>query len=197
MGQGSKGPSQGQEISNSEDSELDDVEVQSSSDEVNVVAPPLTLEELAKKGYTEPSSEEDEPIRARSRPRVRIQIEAPTEKLGAINAKSDTKAHKPPAARPKQYREIVIVGVPQTTDEHEVETQTGACKARRISKRLEGQLIKTSAVVLSYEGEQPIIVFVDQQRFKTRTYIRQATRCYRYQGYNHLQSRFTKAFRCA
>ena len=62
-------------------------------------------------------------------------------------------------------------GVPQTTDEREVEVQTGACKTRRISKRIEGQLTQTSAVVLAYEGEPPAIVFVDQQR-----YIRQATR---------------------
>jgi len=75
--------------------------------------------------------------------------------------------------------------------------QSGACKTRRISKRVEGQLKKTSTVVLSYEGEPPTIVFVDQQRFKTRPYIRQATRCFRCQGYNHLQANCRRAFRCA
>ena len=134
---------------------MDEVDVQSSSDEANVVAPPLTKLQLANKGYTEPSSEEDEPIRARSRPRIRIQLEAPIEKSGASNAKAATKEHKPMAARPRTYHEVVIVGVPQTTDEREVELHSGGCKTRRISKRVEGQLTQTSAVVLSYEGEPP------------------------------------------
>jgi len=184
--------------STSEDSEGDEVDVQSSSDEAEVVAPTLTKEQLANKGYTEPSSEEDEPIKQRSRPRIRIQLEAPAEKPSASNAKAVAmKEHKPPAVRTKQYQEVVIVGVPQTTDDHEVQVQTGACKTRRISKRVEGQLTQTSAVVLSYEGEPPTTVFVDQQRFRTRAYIRPATRCFRCQGFNHQQAKCTKPFRCA
>jgi len=183
--------------SSSEDSEADEVEVQSSS-EVTVAAPP-PCSQPDKKGYTDnsSSSEEDEPVIARTRPRIRIQLEEPTEKPGTSNAQAVAKVHKPPAVRTMKYHEVVIVGVPQTTDEREVQVQTGACKTRRISKRVEGQLTQTSAVVLSYEGEPPTTVFVDHQRFKTRPYVRPATRCFRCQGYNHLQANCTKAFRCA
>jgi hypothetical protein len=88
---------------------MDDVDVQSSSDEATVAAP-LTCSQLAKKGYTEPSSEEDEPIIGGSRRRIRIQLEGPIEKSGASNAKAVTKEYKPPAARPKQYHEVFIAG---------------------------------------------------------------------------------------
>jgi hypothetical protein len=74
----SKGPFQDQSVdptadklaskkrapSSAEDSESDEVDVQTSSDdEAEVAAPPLTKKQLANKGYTEPSSEEDEPIK--------------------------------------------------------------------------------------------------------------------------------------
>ena len=92
----SKGPSQDQSViptadkleslkrasSSSEDSELDDVDVQSSR-EVTVAAPP-PCSQPDKKGYTDnsSSSEEDEPVIARTRQRIMVQLEVPTGKPG-------------------------------------------------------------------------------------------------------------------
>ena len=182
--QGSKGPSQDQEISSSDDTEADEVEVMTSSDEAKVAPPTESIH-----GYTDPSSDEEvEPIRARCSPRIRIQIDSPIKKSGEP---------KPPAVRAKIYQEVVIVGVPEETTENEVQVQTGACKARRILKRRDGKRISTTAVVISFEGEPPQTVHVDHQRYKTRPFIRQATRCYRCQGWNHTQGNCKKQPRCA
>jgi hypothetical protein len=44
-------------------------------------------------------------------------LEASTEKPGTSNSQAVAKVHKPPAVRTMKYHEVVIVGVPQTTDE--------------------------------------------------------------------------------
>ena len=183
-----KGPSQGQSVkstavqletqnrasSTSEDSESDDVDVQSSGDVAKVVAPASDMQN-AKKGYTDSSSEEeDEPVvrKTRSRPTPKVEVRKP-------------------------IYEVVVVGVVRFMPIKEIQEDAEAIAARRITRRVNGQLEPTTAVVLTYDKPPPVFINIHYECYKTRDYIRQTSRCFNCQGWNHRQAGCRKPARCA
>jgi len=183
-----KGPSQGQSVkstavqletqnrasSTSEDSESDDVDVQSSGDVAKVVAPASDMQN-AKKGYTDSSSEEeDEPVvrKTRSRPTPKVEVRKP-------------------------IYEVVVVGVVRFMPIKEIQEDAEAIAARRITRRVNGQLEPTTAVVPTYDKPPPVFINIHYECYKTRDYIRQTARCFNCQGWNHRQAGCRKPARCA
>ena len=64
----------------------------------------------------------------------------------------------------------------------EVRDEAGALNARRINRRVEGKLEPTTAIVLTYDVQPPVLVNIHYESFRTKPYIRQASRCFYYQG---------------
>ena len=93
--------------------------------------------------------------------------------------------------------EVVIVGTMRFMPTEEIAQNAEAITARRIYKRINGQLQPTTAVVLTFEEHPPAFVFVYEERFRTRDYIRPTMRCYNCQGWNHRQQGCRKPVRCA
>ena len=74
---------------------------------------------------------------------------------------------------------------------------TGAVSARRLVKRVDEKIQPTTAVVLTFEEQPPAHVFIFEERFPTRDYIRPTTRCFNCQGWNHRQQGCRRPARCA
>jgi hypothetical protein len=95
-----------------------------------------------------------------------------------------------------EKQEVVIVGVWRFMPVEEIAWQAYANKARRIEKRVEGKLQPTTAIILTYSDEPPEYVYIEEERFRTRPFIRQTTRCYHCQGFNHRQGGCKNKARC-
>ena len=96
-----------------------------------------------------------------------------------------------------QYYEVVVIGVMRFMPVEEIASEASARSARRINKRVNGELQPTTAVVLRFDDNPPEHVIIHHERFRTRSYIHQTTRCFNCQGFNHHQAKCKKPARCA
>src|SRR5208282_2792515 len=97
----------------------------------------------------------------------------------------------------ERFVEVVITGVPAEVAVDDITKETGASRAKRLQKRVDGNLQQTSTVVLTYNKDPPTFTYINQQRFRPRPYVRPAIRCYRCQGWNHRQGGCRNRIRCA
>ena len=93
--------------------------------------------------------------------------------------------------------EVVIVGVMRFMPVDEIASEAKARSARRINRRVDGALQPTTAVVLRFDADPPEQVVIHQERFRTRMYVHQTSRCFNCQGLNHQQANCKKPARCA
>ena len=117
------------------------------------------------------------------------------EKVVEVHQNKPEVAEKETVKKPKF--EVVIVGTLKDMPTDEIAQNAEAIAARRIFKRIDGQRQPTTAVVLTYNEQPPEVVFVYEERFRTRDYIRPTLRCYNCQGWNHRQQGCRKPARCA
>ena len=108
----------------------------------------------------------------------------------AVPTKDKVEAKKP-------VFEVVVTGVVRFMPIEEVREETGAIRARRISRRMDGQLVPTTAIVLTYDSQPPVLVNIHYESYRTKAYIRQAARCFHCQGWNHRQAGCKKPAKCA
>ena len=96
----------------------------------------------------------------------------------------------------KQKFEVVIVGTMRFMPADEIADNAKAVSARRLFKRVDGERQPTTAVVLTYEEEPPAHVYIFEERFTTRDYVRPTTRCFHCQGWNHRQQGCKRQAKC-
>ena len=116
---------------------------------------------------------------------VQAEVEAPKE---AKRSKVDIK---------KPVFEVVVTGVVRFMPIEEVRDEAGAIHARRINRRVDGKLEPTTAIVLTYDSQPPVVVNIHYESYRTKAYIRQAARCFHCQGWNHRQAGCKKQAKCA
>ena len=83
----------------------------------------------------------------------------------------------------------VISGVPPEYSDVEIEEASGATSAVRIQKRVQGNVVNTTAIILTYkEGQDiPEAIYLKYLKFKVRDYIPIPVRCHRCQKFGHRQ----------
>src|SRR5208282_1376712 len=80
---------------------------------------------------------------------------------------------------------------------YETAEEMNAVSARRIFRRVKEKPEPTTAVVLMFDDDPPAIVVVQNERFRTRPYIRQTIRCLNCQQFNHRQLGCKNHSKCA
>jgi len=90
----------------------------------------------------------------------------------------------------------IIFGVSIEVTEYDIQSETKAEIARRITKFVDGQRTKTESVVLSYPDTLPDVVCIGFLRYRVRPYIPQPTRCTKCQGYGHIAAYCKRQARC-
>ena len=88
---------------------------------------------------------------------------------------------------------IFDVDVEVTIDE--IESELGV-KARRNTRRVNGETINTRQVILFFEGEMPGFVYFGWKRYRVSVYIPEPIRCYHCQGYGHKANSCNARLRC-
>ena len=79
----------------------------------------------------------------------------------------------------------IIFGVDPLMDDIDICEAAGAQTAKRITKKIGGEVIATTQVLLSYEHELPSHVFLGWSRHRVAAYIPDPLRCYHCQRYGH------------
>jgi len=80
--------------------------------------------------------------------------------------------------------------------ESDIESETKAQSARRITKRVNGEQVKMGSVVLSYPETLPEFVYIGFLRYKVKPYIPQPIRCNNCQTYGHIAALYKRQARC-
>ena len=124
-----------------------------------------------------------------------IQAETVAEKVVEVQEKSQVETVTKTIS--KQKFEVVIVGTMRFMPADEIADNAKAVSARRLFKRVDGERQPTTAVVLTYEEEPPAHVYIFEERFTTRDYVRPTTRCFHCQGWNHRQQGCKRQAKCA
>ena len=94
------------------------------------------------------------------------------------------------------FQKGIIFGVSTELTEFDIQSETKAQIARRISKWTSEGLVKTGSVVLSYPESLPEFVFIGFLRYKVKPYIPQPIRCNKCQGYGHIAAHCKRQVRC-
>ena len=160
-------------------------------------------------GASDGGTRRDDKVETTTVVQVEVPVEAnQVEKLQpaeATEAKEVEVSEVQSTDKPKQSRtvirqpkfEVVVVGVMRYMPISEIKDEAGAVEARRIMRRIEGKLEPTTAIVLTYDKQPPVLVNIHYESFRTRTYIHQTARCFNCQGWNHRQAGCKKPARCA
>ena len=107
------------------------------------------------------------------------------------------------AGNTRKFVRKVIVGVPVDIDDREIQEELAASTrvvaAKRILKKREGILIKTTAVVIDFAvgNEVPCKVLIGFSRYKVREYVAPFTRCYKCLSFDHVAVHCKKGQKCS
>src|SRR5664279_3266125 len=106
------------------------------------------------------------------------------------------KHEKQRASRPPRYNKVVIMGVADDWSDGDIQSQTEADYARRIKRRVNGELIETSAVILGYINDPPEAVELGYRIYRTRLYVEQPIQCHQCLRWGHKKDRCRGQQRC-
>jgi hypothetical protein len=89
---------------------------------------------------------------------------------------------------------VVVLGVPLDMDPEVIVKAADAVTGKRLKKKLNGQLIDTTCVLLEYDDTAKITeyVYVMWRRFSVRPYHAEPIRCYVCQGLGHTSKKCVK-----
>ena len=114
------------------------------------------------------SSSEDEQVEVESTDSEQVEEKSATEKVDEVIAEVSS----------LKIIEVVVVGVMRYMPVEEIAEEAKARSARRINRRVDGELQPTTAVVLRFVDDPPEYVIIHQERFRTRSYVHQTSRCF-------------------
>ena len=80
-----------------------------------------------------------------------------------------TKEDNKPSERPKSWKKGVITRVPKDWTDEEIQEETGAKTVKRITSRLNGDIIPTTAVNVAFEDELPTHLIINLVRHRVAT----------------------------
>lgn len=98
---------------------------------------------------------------------------------------SVTKRQDQPVTKPKRWSKGVISGVPADTTDDDVKEETSAVMVRRITRMVDGEIIPTRSVIIAFEDELPLEVFVHLRRYRVELYVPKPIRCNKCQAFGH------------
>ena len=115
-----------------------------------------------------------------------------TTKLSLIKNLDGVVANAHVAAKPK----YCIIGVPVNVDEETIKLGTGCESATRVFKSIGGSKVASSVVTLSFQGKVPDRVKLGYLSFKVKPFVREPTRCYKYNAYGHIAANCANKIKC-
>src|SRR5664279_3042696 len=100
------------------------------------------------------------------------------------------------ASRPPRYNKVVIMGVSDEWIDEDIKAEVDADYVRRIKRRVQGELIETSAVILGYTDDPPEAVEMGYRIYRTRPYVEQPIQCHQCLRWGHKKDRCRGRQRC-
>src|SRR5664279_3012657 len=97
---------------------------------------------------------------------------------------------------PVRFNKVVITGVSGEWTDEQLYEEIGAEYIRRIKRRVDGQLLPTTAVVLGYVENPPEVVKLRYRQYRTRTYIEEPKQCHNCLRFGHLKANCRSTTRC-
>ena len=93
---------------------------------------------------------------------------------------------------------MVILGVPEDIELDDIKRESGCLSAYRISKKIKGAVVLTTAVVLTFiRGKAPDRVKLAYLSFRTKPFVAEPLRCYKCCGFGHRAKDCRNAVKCS
>ena len=89
----------------------------------------------------------------------------------------------------------IIFDVDEDISTNEIEHKTGI-KAKRITKRVGGEIRTTKQVILHFDEDMPAYIYLGWKRFRVETFIPEPIRCYNCQKYGHKSNNCNSKIKC-
>ena len=102
--------------------------------------------------------------------------------------------------RPVGSAKGVIMGIPHELEDEEILaalSNQGITAAKRIQKKVGGQLQKTTAIQLTFKTKMPEIINFGYEKKKVRPYVPPVIRCFKCQQYGHGSDKCRGRVHCA